>query len=317
MQHTQHTYLRTGPWLAHLWCCVLAAAGGTLLSVGYGQDTLRLPPPVVVLQQVPAAGTHLEVDEEANLYVLCTATSRLYKYFHLYGYDSSIVVGGQGTQGESLNQPCDLRAAARNKVYVLDRGNRRSLLLSVNLQPVTTVDYRQPPAGAPGMEPYTTPIYPRSMAVSPLGEVYLLNGEDNQVLKFDPFGQLQQVFGGLNYGQGSLLAPIMLQLETDNYQNPTLYVADTSRQLLQLFDSYGVYLRNIQPRLPFRWQGFTVWGQHLLLYGTNQMALYDVFKGQTTLLEVLPPMRIVDVVARREGLFVLTENQVLLYKNHD
>jgi DNA-binding beta-propeller fold protein YncE len=278
-------------------------------------DTLRLLAPQVALAAAPEAQL-LEVDEEANLYLLDSQRSRLYKFFARYQYDSSIAIGGQGIAGEALNNPSQVTSAARNKLYVLDRGNRRVVLMSVNLREIRSYRFEQPIIGV-NQEKYTRPIYPRALAVSPQGELYLLNGEDQQVLKFDTFGELSLTFGGLNYGEGSLMHPSQLLFDHENYVQPYLYVADTSRQLIQVFDIFGVYQFDLKPQTGFRWTRASLYRNQLVLFNQQHLARYNIANQQLAYLRLPDPIAVQDAVAHRNGIYVLSKKQVLLYTNHD
>ncbi|MBX3102048.1 MAG: hypothetical protein KF690_06030 [Bacteroidetes bacterium] len=281
---------------------------------------LRAQQPAVIrldtLYRLAQPADALEVDEEANLYLVRTNQSQLQKCFHLYGYDSVLTIGGAGLRTEGLYRPVKARVAARNKLYLLDYANRRISLFSVNLRPVRAWDFADPAAIATNAD-YQIPIFPRSFTVSPQGDLYVLNAEDNRTLKYDHLGELQLIFGGMDFGEGTLSNPAELEFDPDDYLNPYVYVADRTAQQIKVFDIFGVYAFSLpQQPLPFRWDGFRVYGRRLVCWDATRIWVQPLDAGKPARYlrpELVQP--ILDVVPHRKGLFILTKNAVLLYPN--
>jgi hypothetical protein len=259
---------------------------------------------------VAAGATELGMDAERNFIVAVTGKHRIYKYLATAGYDSVVSIGGQGSGGEGFNQPTCIRAASRSELYVLDYGNRRLVLFSTNLRLVRSTDYDELPVQA-GNEPGERYLYPKAFEVGPLGEVYLLNQDDNRVYKFDATGRFELAFGGLDYGAGRILAGDDLRANAANY----LAVPDSARQQALIFDNFGNYRYTLAPKLPFRWHGLTSWGDRWVLFGAQQFAVMDEGRAEPWVFAVDAVeglQRIQDIEAKGNRLYVLAQDRVTL-----
>jgi hypothetical protein len=290
--------------------CWIFALSNLWLGLLMAQPTPAAPDTLLHLAKPADA---LEVDEEGNLYLVFTQRSLLQKHLAAFGYDSSLSIGGAGLGAEGLLRPLKVRVAARNKLYLLDYGNRRITLFSVNLRPLRSWDFATA-ATAPGPNSdYTVPIYPRSFTVSPQGDIYVLNAEDLRTLKYDHLGELQLIFGGIDFGEGSLRNPTDLEFDPDDYLNPYIYVGDAGAQAIKAYDIFGVYAFDL-PTLPLRWQGFRIYGRRLVAWDSRTVCVLPLDKPEA--LRTLPaPAHVQDVVPTRKGLFILTKNAVFLYPN--
>ncbi len=266
-----------------------------------GLDQL-LGPPVLTLSALPPCQL-MAVDGERNLLLLDAETNKLYKFFALTGYDSSISIGGKGNRDEGLLQATKLSVYNRQTLYVLDEGSQRLLLFSPNFRLLESIDLLTFSGQAgPGES-----LYPISFEVSGIGELFLLNQWDNKVYKFSPGGTLERVFGGLDYGEGSLYEPIDLQVTPQNL----IFVSDTSAQEFKVFDLFGRYRYAVRPKVAFRWQYFLLEADYLLCW--NNAALYFQHLPSKKSWQVAIP-GLQAAALDREFLYLLQENRVHLYR---
>jgi len=292
-----------------LWLTLLIISGAQhSLSGQMLPDTLLANPWI----QLPIEGrmTDIELDEEGNIYLLEPSKHKLHKWFADRGYDSTLTIGGKGVSGEGLNKPSQIRVTNRQAVYCLDLMNRRLLVLNTNLKIVKEVNFltleQNNRMGDQGNQ-----IWPIGFEVAPTGDLFLLNQEDNKILKVDVFGRLQTAFGGLDYGEGSLPDPNEILMNEQNL----LFVTDTVAQEIKVFDLFGIYKYTIKPNPDFRFQGIAVMGNNLLLYNAVDIILYNIMTQRERRIQVQTRGgRIIDVDISHRILAILTENEVILYQ---
>ncbi|GAB3222423.1 hypothetical protein GCM10027346_00190 [Hymenobacter seoulensis] len=82
-------------------------------------------------------------------------------------------------------------------------------------------------------------MWPASLAISPAGDLYITNGFEGLVYKFDSSGRQLLRFGAKGRGAGQLEFPMALAVDIRGY----VYVADINGHRLQKFTSDGRFLR--------------------------------------------------------------------------
>ena len=259
------------------------------------------------MDQFPAAN-RLLVDEEGNFIFLQTEESKLHKFISLSGYDSAIHIGGRANRAEGFLNPIEIRLQGRQVLYVLDEVARRVILLNTNFKIIDELNLIDLEAGFAGRE-LPEEIMPTHFDVSAIGELYLLNQLDNKVYKLNAFGELEASFGGLDYGDGSLYEPVWLQVDQNNF----VYVADTSDQIIKVYDNYGIFRYEMRPEAPARWQRFVIQSGLLLLFDSRSIHILSLkdMKGKSFYPNLSSP--ILDLSLQGDFLYLLTENTVHLY----
>lgn len=253
------------------------------------------------------APSALEVDQEGNFYILETERDRLNKFFVTSRYDSVQTIGGKGIGQEGFNHPTKIEVLNRQSVYVLDEINRRIMVLNTNLKVMNDINFLELQKQAAQKEP--DDLWPVSFATGPSGELYLLNQDNYKIYKYNGFGNLENTFGGMDYGNGSLEEPDDLTL---NYQN-FLFVSDTANQKITVFDLFGVYQYKIHPQIKFRYKGLRTLDNYLILFNDSHMFLMDLFTKRGTEVPLPEVSRLIDIDGNREYFYLLFENKVHLY----
>jgi hypothetical protein len=271
-------------------------------------DTLLANPWI----KLPVSGkmTDIELDEEGNIYLLETGKHRLHKWFSQGGYDSVMSIGGKGVGGEGLNKPSQISVTNRQALYCLDLLNRRLLVFNTNLKIVKEVNFltleQNNRLGDQGYQ-----IWPIGFEVAPTGDLFLLNQEDNKILKVDVFGRLQTSFGGLDYGEGSLPEPVQIHMNEQNL----LFVTDTNAQEVKVFDLFGIYKYTIRGKPEMRFKGIAVMGNNLLFYNDIDIIILNILNNRERKIEVQTgDSKIIDIEISQRILAILTENEVILYQ---
>ena len=259
---------------------------------------------------LPEPATQLLVDEEGNLLVLSPESAQLYKYFFSTQFDSSIVIGGQSNRQDGFLHPTQIAQRNRLNLYLLDDVQRRIVLLTINFKVVQEVDFR---TLATRLETLgeESEIFPQSFDINPAGEIFLLNQFNNKIIKVNNFGEIETIFGGLDYGEGSLYDPVELAINKQNF----LFVSDTIEQQLKVFDAYGVYRYSIKPEVPFRWKHMFLYESSLICFNDKQIYLEHLLSGKKKNWVLPSAYRIQDVALSSSFFYVLLENEVSLQEH--
>lgn len=146
--------------------------------------------------------------------------------------------------------------------------------------------------------------YPLSVAVSTLGDLYILDGENNRVVYFSFFGDYKGNFGGFGTGFYEFYRP-----EKISALKNAIAVADDDK--LVLFDLFGTYLRNIQFQQRIR----------SVKYNDGKIAVVtkkEIYIAEDNLMYEFNQLDIehdgvwfVDALMSGDKLYILTENSIL------
>lgn len=140
-------------------------------------------------------------------------------------------VGGFGWQSGLFDQPVDIFANPL-VVYVADKNNHRIQQFDRNLNFISSLSSRS--------EDFDGNFgFPLSLAVSNQGDLFILDGENKRVIKFDMFGNFLTSFGGIDGGNFKLKKPSSLSVDSKGL----VFVSDD--KTLNIFDSFGNGLNKV------------------------------------------------------------------------
>lgn len=234
--------------------------------------------------------------------------NRLYKYLKISQLDSVIRIGGKGIGREGLSNPTELAIPNRQATYVLDRDNRRILLLNTNLKILREIDFLNLSVRlASGSDVFITP---ESFAVNSTGELFVLNLDDNTIYKFDVQGRFEMQFGGVDYGAGSIYEPAFIAAVGNN----RLGVLEPEANRILLFDRFGIFQYTLPlPKSDTPWKGFQAFGDVIIVYSEKLIWSWNLLSktSRFILQDELQP--IFSAALRKEGLYVLFPGEVWRY----
>ncbi|HUL43164.1 MAG TPA: NHL repeat-containing protein [Bacteroidota bacterium] len=171
------------------------------------------------------------VDPDGNFFVVDAGNQSLNKLSPSGNLLAS--TGGYGWGTTSFDQPRDLALANGLDVYIADYGNHRIQRFDHNLNYVSTYDGRSSPAFPMQFG------YPRGVAVSRSGILFVVDGENNRIVATNPLQDNSWTFGGNNVEQGKLADPSRIRITSDD----RLVVKD--RGSLIFYDIYGNFVRAV------------------------------------------------------------------------
>jgi hypothetical protein len=141
--------------------------------------------------------------------------------------------GGFGWSSSGFDEPLDVCAPTGIDVYVADYGNHRIQRLDRNLTIVSGLSLRD------NEDPDERFGYPRSVAVDRFGSLFIVDGENERVVKIRNANAFERAFGGLEAGKGRLRAPTRIRVSDDD----VVYVQDGNA--IVAFDLFGNYIRRV------------------------------------------------------------------------
>jgi len=282
-------------WGSLCWLPLLAQSPDSLIA------------PYRSLPDLPLA-QQLLVDGENNLMLLDSERGRLYRYLAAEGYDSVVFIGGKSLRDEGLVHPTKLALVNRQELYLLDEAQGRLLVLNVNLKVIRRSDFLANNPNSSFAAPEAA-LFPISFAIGPTGEQFLINRSDNRVVKINQSGEEELRFGGPDYGPGALFSPSHIEVDGQNF----VYVADTTEQMIQVYDLYGVWRYTLEVPAGFRWQQMRLFRPYLMLFDGEQVAFYHLKRDALVKVPFRLISPIIDVALTADRFYLLSRNAVHLY----
>lgn len=240
------------------------------------------------------------------VYVVDTGNNKLKVY--LPSGDSVREIGGYGWGQLEFDRPYDVAVGAGLNFYVADYGNHRIQRFDKDLNYISTLYTRD------SDDPSQRFGYPTSVAISRLGDLFLLDNENVRVVKVNTFSTIERTFGGIDAGKGRLMNPRKVRLTNQEL------VCVLDEQRIVIFDNFGNYVRTIGEGALTDPKGMTIQRDTLYVVDSGTIRLFDI---EGKLLEDLIPSHDVqgrsersfnDIAVYGHRLFVLTDQEVKVYE---
>jgi DNA-binding beta-propeller fold protein YncE len=248
----------------------------------------------------------IAVTPSGLVYVVDTGDNKL-KVYSPSG-DSLKEIGGSGWGQLEFDQPYDVAVGAGLDFYVADYGNHRIQRFDKDLNYISTLYTRD------SDDPSQRFGYPTSVAVSRLGDLFLLDGEDIRVVKVNTFSTIERTFGGIEAGKGQLRNPRKVRVTNEDL------VCVLDQQRIVVFDNFGNYVRTIGEGALTDPRGMTIHRDTLYVVDGKAIRMFD---SEGRLLDVLVPSGTVqegseqpfnDIAVNGQRLFVLTDQEVKVFE---
>lgn len=190
-------------------------------------------------------------------------------------------------------------------MYVADYGNHRIQRFDRNLSLISSFFTRDDPDQSVRFG------YPRSVAQSRFGLIFLTDGENNRIVRINTSGEVDQAFGDIGGGEGRLESPSRIRLGDDDHA----YVLDGNR--IVVFDIFGNYTGTLGRGLFRHLRSIAVSGHSV--YVLDSCAVYRLGRGGEP--ESVPLLDsaaaapglcgAVDIDVRDDRLYVLTAHRLI------
>ncbi|MBN1543471.1 NHL repeat-containing protein [candidate division KSB1 bacterium] len=214
----------------------------------------------------------ISVDPLGFVYVVDSGNHRLLKYDKNGKWLAS--AGGFGWGAEQFHRPMDVFSANGLDVFVADYENDRVERYDRNLNWILTIRSDQT------LDEKLRFVFPRSLAVSLQGEIFVVDNEHRRVLKLDSRYAPTTSFADYDWGEGELLQPGQCALDREG----RLYVCDIGNRAILVYDYFGNYLnRIVHPELQSP-SGIALWQNRVIAVGDRASDRIYFFSSQGSFL---------------------------------
>lgn len=221
-------------------------------------------------------------------------------------FDLTTSLGGFGWDITAFDGPTGI-ASDGLSTFVADHGNHRVVRFDQSFtafSALATHDTSYVPARFG---------FPLGLALSTQGELYVLDGENHQVVKFDARLRFERSFGGIEAGVGRLRQPVDIAIG----ETGLVMVLEPHR--IVEFDYAGNYVRSVGDGTLEGARGFGSAQSGIVVAGSSNLWFVDergnvTVKMQYPVIAPDPGEEINDVAVQGEKIFVLTTRHVRVFR---
>jgi hypothetical protein len=251
--------------------------------------------------------TRVIINADGQLFIIDADQNKIYLFPNSTKQPKSI--GGFGWSSTTFDKPTGIATDGVN-VYVSDYGNHRIQRFDRNLNFISSFSTRD-----------TTDLsvrfgYPVDISLSELGDLFLLDGENLRVLKFNPLYYFERSFGDINAKDGRLYNPVKLIASSSR-----VFVGERDR--IAVYDYFGNFLCSIGKGLISELVGFAI-SDNGIVVALSDTLIWFTMEGtvqkRISLKEVLTSDRIdriQDIACHGNRLYLLAPNKLYLIKIND
>ena len=246
------------------------------------------------------------VDPQGNAYVIDAGAGKLLKLSK--DWEVLETVGGYGWTDQEFDHPADVLAPNGLDVYVADYGNHRIQRFDRNLNFISSFSTREDPDAAVRFG------YPRGVAQSRFGSIFIADGENRRILKVNTSGEVELTFGDIGAGEGRLATPSRIRIGDDDH----VYVQDGNR--IVVFDIFGNYIGTRGEGMFRHLRSFTVFEGKVV--SLDSCAIYSFDQGGAP--EAVPLLdsqlagpdlcEAVDIDMREDRLYLLAQHRLTVVR---
>ena len=212
-------------------------------------------------------------------------------------------IGGYGWQQSTFDNPTDVFATTLN-VYVSDKNNNRVQFFDKDLNFLSQL------AAENITDSRYVFNYPTCSAVSNQGDLFVLDSDNNRILKFNIRGEYQVTIGSFDAGSFSLSNPMNFAITRD----ARLLVVDPPNIIE--FDQFGNGIKKI--KFPFVPTNINATTQSITVNSKSQIAVFsnsDFEQGNFDPVIFNPKLdqEIMDTFLFGSKLYILTKSSILIY----
>ena len=248
--------------------------------------------------------TRIALGTQGILFVLDADENKLSMFTHLR--DAPKTIGGFGWSSSSFDKPTGVATDGVN-IYISDFGNHRIQRFDRDLNYISSLSTRD-----------TSDVisrfgYPLDVALSELGDMFILDGENIRVMKFNAQNIFERAFGDMNAGGGKFQNPVKLVAT-----NSRIFVGDKNKILL--YDYFGNYLGSIGEGIIKNLSGFTMLTNGLLAASSDRIWWFSregALQNVSSLDNIISGERIEqiqDMACNGKQLFILSPQRIHVFK---
>ncbi len=243
----------------------------------------------------------LSITAGGNIYISDTRTNEIYKFDKNGKEDKSI--GGYGWGIEAFDEPIDLFATPLN-IYVADKNNNRIQIFDRELNFLSVFKTHE------NELPELSFNYPTCVAISSIGDLFILDSDNFRILKYDLNGNFVQQIGNYEAGSYKLNNPIKFSIS----RNGNIFVLDGNQ--IFVFDQFGNGFNKIP--IDENLNNISIYDYKMTLILDNSLQILDLNNISNSFLEFHPKEIsdseiITDAAFITDKLYILTSKRVLEY----
>ncbi len=234
-----------------------------------------------------------------HIYVVDRGSSEIFRLDTLGNVEKSI--GGYGWGESSFDEPSDIFASTLN-VYVADKNNDRIQFLDRQLNFLSHFKNSD-------TEPEERRFaYPTCFGISVQGDMYILDSDNQRIIKYTLSGEYQQDIGNYEAGEYALSAPLRFAI------SPSGRIYVINREQIFIYDQYGAGISKLDTG--FEPENINIRGKYLLLNDENTLVILDLW-GKRKPIKFTPGERedepVIDAEIFNNKLYILLESNILVY----
>lgn len=247
----------------------------------------------------------ISVDPSGYLYIADTGNERIQKLNSEGQFITEI--GGYGWEREQFDTPLDVCAKNGLDVFVADFQNHRIERYDKDLHYLASFSTSEE-------WPENLQFgFPKAVDLSPQGELFCLDGENQRILKLDVLGEPQISFGDFDAGAGQLALPQRMMISQDG----KVFVSDAGKNCIVVFDIHSNYLYSVGNDMLEMPMGMTATPDGFLLVADSHKKQIWIFHTSGQWITACGPQigklctlhEPVDVAVWKDRLYVLDKKQ--------
>lgn len=243
----------------------------------------------------------ISINPTGYLFVSDVSSNEVYKLDTLGNELKSI--GGYGWDEYSFDEPIDVFATTLN-VYVCDKNNDRVQIFDKDLNFLTNFNTNNID------NPDLAFAYPICSGISSQGDIYVLDSDNQRILKYNLSGELLHEIGSYEAGAFMLSNPTQFIVTPNN----NLFVLD-GKQIF-VFDQFGMGIQKIN--LDFEPLSINIIFTDLVITSNSAIYYHNFSNPQFSLKKIYTAKNsddhILDAVKFNQKLYILFEDHIEIYQ---
>lgn len=216
-------------------------------------------------------------------------------------------IGGYGWTPGSFDRPTSVSTDGLN-VYVTDEANHRVQRFDRNLNFISSLSTRDTSLVSARFG------FPAGAALSRQGDLFILDGENMRVVKFNARSQFERSFGGIDQERGRIRQPVKIVVAPSD----RVYVLEPDRVLE--YDFVGNHIRTVGEGILRGAVGLDVTDNTLLVATADTLHWFTLsghLRHSTPvhlIISSLPLTPVQDVIVTRDRFYILGRERVHVFR---
>jgi hypothetical protein len=241
------------------------------------------------------------VDYQKQIFVADAHTNQVSMFTQ--PQESPKVIGGYGWSQTSFDTPAGIVADGVN-VYISDKGNRRIQRYDRSLNFISSWSLVGNPDNAKNCG------YPLGIVLTSSGEFFVLDGENNRIVKYAPDGTFDRSFGDIEAAEGKLQNPLTCSIS----ESQQIYVLEPERILV--YDVYGNFIQEIGKGILNKACGFCLTKKEVWVVSPDEVYRFSLEGSEsgavpaTNIISETPLQDLRDICVDGNRMYLLTTHTV-------